>query len=178
MDLPSPPALPNRPWTTAEAQERLDSALRGFKGMSEVVVYLEEMGYPLFQDLREVVHEEMLTDLEFELLVPIASLVVVCFAPRGTCPPQILYEDLRDAFVRETRSLAQCAEEKKGMHQWLEQSAQPELLALFASFFFKLCDNTRRKEKPRENSKLLFIIILRILVDQCDRASRIGGGEA
>ena len=34
-------------------------------------------------------------------------------------------------------------------------------------------DGLRGKEKPREDSKLLFIIILRILIDECDRASRI-----
>src|SRR6266850_3775776 len=54
LNLPAPPALPDRPWTKAEAVARFEQALKTFPKITQAFDYLIEMDYTLFQDLGEI----------------------------------------------------------------------------------------------------------------------------
>ena len=131
LTLPDPPALPDRPWTKPEAAEVMDRALKAFSPMSDAADYFSDLQYPLFPDLNDVLGEA-LKDEEITCLFQAAAWVVLCFAPRGTRPPEVFPEDLEDNLSRQVAEVAgwPATEFDAAFSGWLERSRQPELLTM------------------------------------------------
>ena len=105
LTLPDPPALPDRPWTKPEADEVMNRALKTFSPMSDAADYFSDLQYPLFPDLNDLLGEA-LKDEEITCLFQAAAWVVLCFAPRGTRPPEYFPEDLEDNLSRQVAKVA------------------------------------------------------------------------
>jgi len=175
LDFPAPPPLPDQPWTQPEAMARFQEVMASFSSLSEPLDYLLEMDYPLFDDLREVVGDAVL-EREYQFLDPIMALLVLCFAPCGTNPPEIYFDDLNGSFLRELQSLEgwpRTAVERQ-FAEWVSQCAQPELLTVFFNLTNGLTEEAPAKLRPRTNVRLTFFIILRIVINELDRALREG----
>jgi len=85
LTLPDPPALPDKPWSKAEADKLMNRAIKTFSPVSDAADYFSELQYPLFPDLNDLLGKA-LQDHEITCLFQAVSWVVLCFAPRGTCP--------------------------------------------------------------------------------------------
>jgi hypothetical protein len=175
LTLPAPPALPARPWTKSEADEALERAVQAFSPMSAAADYFADLQYPLFPDLDDVVGEA-LEEHEVSFLFQAASWVVLCFAPRGTRPPEVLPDDLADSLDRHVQAVASWPDERfdEAMSQWLERSRQPELLARVLALTLIWIEKFPPGLRARERAKALLIAALGAVVDTLDQAARAG----
>jgi hypothetical protein len=82
----------------AEPVEAVDRLLKSFSPLAEAAGYSSELEYPLFPDLNEPLGGK-LKEHEGSRLFLAASWAVLCYAPKGTRPPEIFPEEL-EAKVR------------------------------------------------------------------------------
>jgi hypothetical protein len=175
LTLPPPPALPDGAWTKGEASARFEQALAAFPKITQAFDYLIEMDYPLFQDLGEIAGD-LLGDREKQFLAPILSLLVLAFAPRGTCPPEIEFADLSEAFRREMTAFDNPSSNRfeDQFVEWLKRSSQPQLLEGYLSLAVTLSEQAPPNLQPGNASRTSFFIIIRVVIDELDRAMRKG----
>ena len=173
LDLPDPPALPDRPWTKSEADKVLDRALKTFSPMSGAADYFSGLQYPLFPDLNDLLGET-LEDQEITCLFQAAAWVVLCFAPRGTRPPEVFPEDLEDNLNRRVKEVAgwSDAELDKAFTDWLERSCQPELLTRVLALTLAWLEKAPPELRARDGAKSMMIAVLGTVVDTLDEAAR------
>jgi hypothetical protein len=175
LNLPDPPALPDRPWTKAEADKVLNRALKTFSPMSGAADYFSELQYPLFPDLNDLLGE-VLEDQEITSLFQAAAWVVLCFAPRGTRPPEVFPEDLEDNLDRHEAEVATWFAKgiDKSFSDWLERSRQPELLTRVLALTLTWLEKAPPALQARDEAKSLMIAALGAVVDALDEAARSG----
>ena len=173
LDLPDPPPLPDRPWTKPEAVAALDRALHTFSPISDAADYFSELQYPLFPDLNDALGKE-LKDHEITCLFQAASWVVLCFAPHGTRPPEVLPEDLGEHLHRQLTEVAGWSPKEfdEAFLGWLERSRQPELLTMVLALTLAWLEKAPPDLRTREGAKSLLIAALGAVVDALDEAAR------
>jgi hypothetical protein len=175
LTLPDPPALPDRPWTKPEAAEVMNRALKAFSPTSGAPEYFSDLQYPLFPDLNDLLGEA-LKDEEITCLFQAAAWVVVCFAPRGTRPPDYLAEDLGSNLSRQVKNVAGWTDSgfEAAFDAWLEQSCQPELLTQVVALTLTWLEEAPPELRAREGAKSLIIAALGAVVETLDEAARSG----
>jgi len=172
LRLPPPPPLPEEPFDRTEALARFDKAMGAFSNMSKAIAYLEDLDYPLFSDVRELVGD-LLDDREFAFLLPGLALLVLSFAPRGTRPPETIFDALADDFEEHIATFRSwTVDAKQNIADWVEESSQPALLSLAVATLESLAAEAPVKLRPREQPKLIYLIILRTVVDELDASQR------
>jgi hypothetical protein len=173
LTLPDPPALPDRPWTKPEAVEVMDRAVKAFSPMSDAAGYFSDLQYPLFPDLNDALGKA-LKDEEITCLFQAVSWVVLCFAPRGTRPPEVFPEDLGDNLNRQVKEVARWfpAEFDEAFSGWLERSRQPELLTMVLALTLTWLEKAPPGLQARAGAKALLIAALGAVVDTLDEAAR------
>jgi hypothetical protein len=173
LSLPSPPPLPDQPFSKDEALARFKRASSDFPQWVDAFEYLRDLGYPLFKDLRELAGD-LLEDREFQLMVPVLSLVVLCFAPRGTRPPETIFEALEDEFNErfEEFGLSRPSQDDRFFEKFLAECAQTALLGIAMATLDRLMDQMPKHIRPREQAKLIYLILLRVAIDELDFAQR------
>jgi hypothetical protein len=173
LNLPDPPVLPNRPWTKSEADKLMNRALRTFSPMSGAADYFSELQYPLFSDLNDLLGEP-LEDQEINCLFQTAAWVVLCFAPRGTRPPEVFPEDLEANLSRQVTEVATWFAKgiDKAFSDWLERSRQPELLTRVLALTLTWLEKVHPELRARDEAKSLMIAAIGAVVDALDEAAR------
>jgi hypothetical protein len=173
LSLPDPPPLADRPWTKEEAAELIRRALRPFTGKSHPADYFTDLEYPLFPDLNELVGKEM-QETEIPWLFQAAAWVVLCYAPRGTRPPDYAPEDLKERLDHHLTELARWGDSgfELAFSAWLHRSRQPELLALILAMILSLMEKAPPKLRGGDWAKALLITVLGAVVDTLDEAAR------
>jgi hypothetical protein len=174
LNLPDPPTLPDRPWTRPEATEVLDRAVSAFSPISDAADYFRDLQYPLFPDLKDLLGEA-LEDREIGCLFQAAAWVVLCYAPRGTRPPEVFPEDLEESVNRRVKEVAgwSASESDNALSGWLAQSRQPELLTLVLALTLAWMRKAPLGLRVREGAKALIIAALWAVVDALDEAARL-----
>jgi hypothetical protein len=175
VDLPPPPALPAGPWSKEEAKVRFDQAVTAFPKLTGHLDYLVEMGYPLFENLQEATGK-LLEPRELQFLSPIVAVLVCCFAPPNTRPPDIDYEDLIDELTRllpEVLAMVREGNTDRAL-DWMKDSAQPELLEIALGAVLAIANRAPANVRPRETSSMTILLVLKVLVNLLDRAMRGG----
>jgi hypothetical protein len=173
LSLPDPPALPNRPWTKPEAAELMDRAIKAFSPLSDAPGYFSGLQYPLFADLNDILGE-VLKDEEMTCLFQAASWVVLCYAPRGTRPPEVFLEGLEANLTRRVKEVAGRSTTKldKAFTGWLERSCQPELLTMILALTLEWLEKAPPELQARGEAQSLLIAALAAVVDTLDEAAR------
>jgi hypothetical protein len=173
LDLPLAPPLPDRPWNEEEAIQRFRDVFAHFPLMGQPVEYLLGLQYPLVDMLAEAV-DTLLNDREFDFLLPVLSLVILCFAPPGTRPPDLYYEDLVDAIGREMQNVL--AEEgpqfPDKLAQAIEGCCQPCLLKGALGLLESATEEAPKKMAPDPAAVLNMILILKAVIDELDAGMR------
>ncbi len=171
--LPDPPALPDRPWNKSEADKLMNRALRTFSPMSGAADYFSELEYPLFPDLNNLLGET-LEEQEITCLFQATAWVVLCFAPRGTRPPEVFPEDLDHNLSRHVAEVATWPENgmDKAFTDWLNRSRQPELLTRVLALTLTWLEKAPPALRARDEVKSLMIAALGAVVDTLDEAAR------
>src|SRR5712672_820007 len=103
LNLPLPPPLPDRPWTRYEAAERVLEMLKEFPNPDDLIDYFRDLDYTLLDDIG-MTTGEMLCDKDFDFILPTLALMVLCFSPRGTQPPDIDLDELEARFDSEVET--------------------------------------------------------------------------
>ncbi len=172
-ELTPPPPLPPWPWTDAEVAERLEQALAAFPALTDTLQYLIDLDYPLFDDLKEAVGN-LLEPYELQFLMPFVALLVTCFAPPGTQPPELGYEELLAEFRRQVAGLPELLPDTSGSKSlgWMQESSQPVLLVKVVALVVTLSEGAPRKIRPRESSRFSMLIVLKVVINELDRAMR------
>ena len=175
LNLPDPPTLPDRPWTRPEAVKVLDRALKAFSPMSEAAGYFDDLEYPLFPDLNDLLGED-LQEQEISVLFQTAAWAVLCFAPRGTRPPEYSPEALQDNLDRQVAEVAAWGDQglSKAFSGWVERSRQPELLTMLLTLTLTWQEKAPPELQARPEAKALLIAALGAVVDTLDEAARSG----
>jgi hypothetical protein len=173
LSLPDPPALPDRPWTKSEADKLLNRAFKTFSPMSVAADYFSELQYPLFPDLNDLLGEA-LEDQEITCLFQAAAWVVLCFAPRGTRPPEVFPEDLDHNLTLHVTEVSTWSKNAmdKAFTDWLDRSRQPELLTRVLALTLTWLEKAPPDLQARNEAKSLIIAVLRAVVDTLDEAAR------
>jgi hypothetical protein len=175
LDLPDPPGLPDRPWTKPEAAEMMERTIQSFSPMSDAADYFDDLQYPLFPDLDDLLGEA-LEEEEISYLCQAASWVVLCYAPRGTRPPEVFPEDLADSLNRQVKEIGDWP--GKGVDaaftDWLDRSRQPALLTMVLALALTWLNEAPPELQAREEAKILLIATLGAVVDTLDEAARSG----
>ena len=171
--LPDPPALPDRPWNKSEADKLMNRALKTFSPMSGAADYFSDLEYPLFPDLNNLLGEA-LQEQEVTCLFQATAWVVLCFAPRGTCPPEVFPEDLDHDLNRHVAEVATWSENgmDKAFTDWLNRSRQPELLTRVLALTLTWLEKAPPALRARDEAKSLMIAALGAVVDMLDEAAR------
>jgi len=173
LTLPDPPALPDRPWSKAEADKLLNRAIKTFSPVSDAADYFSDLQYPLFPDLNDMLGEA-LKDHEITCLFQAAAWVVICFAPRGTRPPDYRAEDLEGNLSSQVAKVAGWTDSgfEAAFAAWLERSCQPELLTQVVALTLTWLEKAPPELRAREGAKALLIAALGAVVDTLDAAAR------
>ena len=97
---------------------------------------------------------------------------VLCFAPRGTCPPEYAPEDLQDNLDRQVAEVADWGDQglDKAFSGWVERSHQPELLTMLLTLTLTWQEKTPPDLQARPGAQALLIAALRAVVDTLDEA--------
>jgi hypothetical protein len=173
LRLPLPPPLPDIPWTREQAADRVLQALKEFPDPSDLINYFRDLDYLLLDDIRMTVGR-FLNDKDFDFLLPTLGLTILCFAPRGTQPPDIDLDEVEDAYASEGETFRRWKPsdftEKLGRR--IEASAQPTLLSCILTILGAEMDETPEDFKPEETSRITFILLITMLVDLLDSAMR------
>jgi len=174
LTLPDPPALPDRPWSKAEADEVLSRAFRTFSPTWNVAEYYSDLQYPLFPYLDDLLGEG-LEDHEITSLFQAVSWIVLCYAPRGTRPPEFFPKDLKDNLDRQVEEVAAWSAKgnDKAFSDWMDQSRQPELLTRVLALTLTWLEKASPGLQVREGAKSLIIVALGAVVDTLDEAARL-----
>jgi hypothetical protein len=173
LTLPDSPALPDRPWTKAEAGEAMDRAFKAFSPMSDAADYFIDLQYPLFPDLNDVLGE-VLQDQEITCLFQAVAWVVLCFAPRDTRPPEVFPEDLKGNLSRQVAKVAGWPPTgfDAAFSGWLERSRQPALLTMMLALTLAWLEKAPPGLQARDGTKALIIAAVGAVVDTLDEAAR------
>jgi hypothetical protein len=173
LSLPDPPALPDRPWTKPEATKAMDRALKTFSPMSDAADYFSDLQYPLFPNLNDVLGEA-LNDEEITCLFQAAAWVALCFAPRGTRPPEVLPENLENHLNRQVKEISGWTDSgfEAAFSGWREQSRQPDLLTIVLVLTLGWLQKAPPELQARDGAKSLIIAALGAVVDTLDEAAR------
>ena len=173
LSLPAPPPLPDQPFSNDEAMARFKRASADFPQWIDAFEYLRDLGYPLFKDLRDLAGD-LLEDHEFQLMVPVLSLVVLSFAPRGTRPPETIFEAMRDDFneLFDEFGSPRAPEDDRFFEKFLAECAQTALLGIAMATLDRLMDQMPKRIRPRDQAKLIYLLLLRVAIDDLDLAQR------
>jgi len=175
LTLPAPPPLPDRPWTKPEASARMGRAVRTFSSVSDAADYFSGLQYPLFPDLNDLLGKG-LEDQEIGCLFQAAGWVILCFAPRGTRPPEYPPEALEGKVNRHVAEVARWQDSTfdAEFSRWLERSRQPELLTMVLALTLSWLAKAPKELRVRDGAKALIIAALGAVVDALDEAARSG----
>jgi hypothetical protein len=136
LNLPLPPALPDRPWDPKEAAELALKVVKEFPNPDDLIDYLSDLDYPLLDDI-DMTIGDFLSDKDFGFVLPTLALVVLCFAPRGTQPPDIGLDEVEDAYDSEVETFRSWKPSNfaKELERRIERSTQPALMnSIMAGF--------------------------------------------
>ena len=141
--------------------------------MTDAADYFGELQYPLFPDLNDLLSEP-LKDEEITCLFQAAAWVVLCFAPRGTRPPEYFPEDLEGNLSRQVAEVAGWTDSgfDAVFSGWLERSRQPELLTMVLTLTLTWLEKAPPGLQAREGAKSVIIAALGAVVDTLDEAAR------
>jgi hypothetical protein len=173
LRLPLPPALPDRPWGRNEAAKRILQAMKEFPNPDDLVDYLNDLDYPLLQDIDMTV-DDFLSDNDFDFVLPTLALVVLCFAPRGTQPPDIDVDELEDAYDSEVETFRSWRPSNFAieLERRIERSSQPALMSSIMTVLQAQIDEMPKDLKPDETSPITYALLIAMLVDVLDSAMR------
>ncbi|MEI8043432.1 MAG: hypothetical protein WCL11_18630 [Verrucomicrobiota bacterium] len=137
--------------------------------------YFRDLQYPLFADLKDLMGE-ILQEQDLLALFQTVAWVILCFAPRGTQPPDYEPEDLEDNLSHQLDALAGWRDGglEAAFSDWLGQSRQPELLTIVMALTLSWLEKAPPELRGRGRAKGLMIAALGAVVDTLDEAAREG----
>ena len=171
--FPPAPPLPKKPFTLNQTSARLDPILDEFPTAAEALDELEACGSPWIHDARSVIGDYV-NDREFDLAV--VSLIQARFAlvPPGYREPVLDYDELADAFDLEVGKFfkAVLAPTPRDVMRQFEKSRQPALTQMIITEFVSAMINLPKKDQPRPESQVVLAVLLKVMIDELDRALR------
>jgi len=173
LSLPLPPALPDHPWDRKEAAERVLQVVKEFPNPDDLVDYLNDLDYPLLQDI-DITVDDFLSDSDFDFVLPTLALVVLCFVPRGTQPPDIGLDELEDAYDSEVERFRSWKPSNfaKELEHRIERSSQPALMTSIMTVLKAEMDEMPKDLKPAETSPITYALLIGMVIDLLDSAMR------
>lgn len=173
LSLPLPPPLPDRPWGRREAAERVLQMLKEFPNADDAVDYFNDINYPLLQNLDAAVGD-FLSDNDFDFVLPTLALVILCFAPRGTQPPDIALDEVEDAYELEVEMFRSWKPSNfaQELEHRIERSSQPSLMSSIMTVLQVEMDEMPIHLKPDEASPITYALLIGMLIDLIDSAMR------
>jgi hypothetical protein len=147
---------------------RMEQAMSAFPSIREAVDYFDRLGYLLFDDLEKIMGD-LIDPAARPYLEAMVALVVLCFAPRGTEPPDVWPDDLRKSFDHAIQELAELPGK---VHHWTNSSRQPELLkGAFGLAATRFSDDPHKDEAATAKN-IAMLLALKVVVDELDKAMR------
>jgi hypothetical protein len=171
--LPDPPPLPDRPWDMREAGELMARALQSFKPTERPSDYFSDLEYPLFPILQEFLEESADRMLTVWIL-QVSQWLVLCYAPRGTRPPEVDTDQLIDSIERYLQKVADwnMAGGFEELPAWITQHRQPELLKLAIVTAIEFSSKGPRKYRLAEKHNPLLMALMAGVLESLDEGAR------
>jgi hypothetical protein len=165
-----PPLPSSRPLTTGEAEERIRLAIDAFDLAGEALDAMAATGSTLIDDLLQVT-DGLISDDDFNFLVP--NLIPAWFAlvPRNGPAPLIPREALRSALVRDLGSF-ESVRAFSAPDLLLKDHRQPALALCLMSHCMDTFVRAPKKMKPRPDAQAVIMLVLRTVINEIDRAVR------
>ena len=171
--LPDPPTLPDRPWDIHEAGELMARALQSFKSTEHPSDYFSDLEYPLFPILQEL-SEESADQMLTAWILQVSHWLVLCYAPRGTRPPEVDTDQLIANIERYVQKVADWSmgggfEE---LPAWITQHRQPELLKLAIATALEFSAKGPRKHRLAERHGPVLMAFTASVLESLDEGAR------
>jgi hypothetical protein len=171
LTLPPPPPLPELPWTDQEVLRFFEKATETFPEGMHALDYFYQLEYPLFDDVEEIT-ESLLKDDDYALLTPVLAVVMLCFAPHGTRPPEIHFDRLKDRFHEAIAEMVASSEREGDSQPWWQSSPQPHLLSLAHSVILQSAEAGENKINLSRKAKAQMFLVLYAVIAEADKALR------
>ena len=172
-NLPDPPPLPAEPLSVQEASTRLGAGVHAFELAADAVEELQLCGSTLVEDLDELT-KELLNENEFAILVTLTTQAYFTLAPPGTRAPRTEFDNIEESMRREFERLQEMM--ANSLPDFIEElfahCRQPGLLQVLAGLLTESSRTAPKKIRPRAENELPMIVLLRVVVDELDRALR------
>ena len=171
-ELPLPPPLPDAPWDMETALELYKNSMDSFPQISEALGYFNQLEYPLLDDVCALT--DQVQDREYQFLSLFIARIILCFAPKGTRPPEVDPGALPAEFRSNIQDMLKVnqAQTENLLAAYLDGSSQPHLLTLAIASLLKIWDEAPAKIRPREDMRTIAIIILKSVINVLDTAMR------
>lgn len=173
--LPPAPRLPDRPFTTAEVEARIRSALDLYQEVENAHEALDDAGCTLIDDVDEVTVGLVEDELFTLLIVPLVEIWHV-FVPPGTRGVNLTRADLRESILRNAEALSASIRlgTPEAMDEYLADTPQPELVSLMFDQLVRTGELLPKRSRPSPEKFGILSAVLRAVIEELDRAHRGG----
>ena len=175
MPRPLAGPLPAEPLTLEQAETRLEAAMAQFEMAADALDELAVSGSTLIDDVDELT-SDLLSEEEFNVLIPFLLSVWFALVPRGVAAPPLNLPRMTEALRQETERLpAMLGTGPEGaMNSLLAGCPQPMLLQLVMAGLFEASTKVPKKLRPKPEAQAVMVLILKIVITELDRALRRG----
>lgn len=171
---PQAPRLQGPPLTSEAACDRVRAALVQFELAADGLDELDASGSTLVDDLR-MMTEGLFEGGAFEVLVPILIEAWFALVPLGVRAPALDLDVIADDIDAMNDRLAAGSDIAADLLTRLaEASRQPGLMTVLMAQFLSGSDRMPKKQRLPLDARLAGLIVLRAVVDELDRALRVG----
>jgi hypothetical protein len=174
-DWPAPPPLPPGPLSEQEATRRLAAALADFATGEAAIDMLSASGATLQEDVWDLT-AELITDNEFSFLIVFLLQGWFALVPPGTRAPELDYEAMEAELGCELEQIPLWMAEGPDelMNRLTSGCRQPTLLLGLLVEMFEAAAKAPKKLRPKPEAKIPMIAVLKIMINELDRALRAG----
>jgi len=165
--------LPPGPLSEEEVCERMHGALAGFDTAAAAIDELTASGATLLEDV-EVLAEGLLSEGESSFLITFLLHGWFAMVPPGTQAPELDFEAMVAELGRELECVPSwmAGGPSETMNHMTSGCRQPALLLALIAEMFEGSAQAPKKLRPKPEAMISMIAILKIVINEVDRALR------
>lgn len=165
--------LPPGPLSVEEVSKRMHNALAGFDTAAAAIDELTASGATLLEDVGELT-KGLLSEGEYSFLISFLLHGWFALVPTGAQAPELDYEAMVVALARELERVPSwmAGGPHEAMNHMTSGCRQPALLQFLMAEMFEGSANAPKKLRPNPEAMIPMIAILKIMINEVDRALR------
>lgn len=164
---------PPGPLSEQEAIGLLQRALNGFETAAEAMDALKASGATVLEDV-SLLTEELLSDKDFSFIISFLLHAWFTLVPPGADAPELDIDAMEEELERELEQRQSWIADgpEKGLHNMTLGCRQPVVMQLIVGELFAGAKEAPKKLQPKPESLLSMVAVLKVVINEVDRALR------